>query len=128
VVLRRLRPALVVVVLALGVFAGCGDETPDNNAAASTTTGAAATMNFYGIVTDEAGAPVEHAALEIISQDGYAVPELAVVTNAEGAYDGPPLRVGRYTVNVTADGFAKATKDAAIEEGKATELDFQLSR
>ena len=121
------------LLLALGLVVGAcgaGDEAPRSDADSTTTSGAAAVQNeiFFGTVTDPDGAPVQHAALEIISQDGHAVPELAVVTGADGKYDGPPLQPGIYTINVTAEGFAKATKDATIEDGKPTQVDFQLGR
>lgn len=84
-------------------------------------------VKFFGTVTSAAGAPVEHAALEIVSKDGYPVPELAVVTNAEGAYEGPPLQPGGYTVKVSAEGFQPASKEASLARGAATRVDFVLT-
>jgi hypothetical protein len=106
----------------------CGDN---GNPVASTGTTSSVTSSrsqFVGTITDGAGAPVEHAALEIISKDGYPVPEVAVVTDASGAFEGPPLPHGDYTIKATAEGYQPASQDAALTAAKTTQVDFVLAR
>ena len=58
---------------------------------------------------------------------GPAVPEIAIVSDANGHYQWP-LRAGRYELTVVAEGYQRVSKKVAVRAGEVTTLDFVLSR
>jgi hypothetical protein len=82
-----------------------------------------------GRIVNEDGGAVEGASVLAAPLDpgGPAVPEMVVVSNAEGRYQWP-LRAGRYEITVVADGYQRASKRVAVNATETATLDFVLSR
>jgi len=78
-----------------------------------------------GHVVDAAGAPVQGAHVEITSATTHEAN--AVKTNGEGYYLLPPLTPGFYSINATADTFARVTVEALkLEVGGSRTVDLTL--
>jgi hypothetical protein len=82
-----------------------------------------------GRITNEDGRAVEGASVLAVSlaPNGPAVPEMVVVSDAEGRYRWP-LRAGSYEIAVVADGYQRASKTVAVTTSEIATLDFVLSR
>jgi hypothetical protein len=82
-----------------------------------------------GRITNDDGNAVEGAAVVAASLDpnGPAIPEIAIVSDANGRYEWP-LRSGRYELTVVAEGYERASKRVEVSSGKIATLDFVLSR
>jgi hypothetical protein len=82
-----------------------------------------------GRITNDDGNAVEGAAVVAASLDpsGPAIPELAIVSDANGRYQWP-LRAGRYELTVVAEGYQRVSKKVAVSAGEVATLDFVLSR
>jgi hypothetical protein len=74
--------------------------------------------------TAVAEATVLAASLDV---DGPAVPELAIVSDANGRYEWP-LRAGRYELTVIAEGYQRLSRRVSVSAGKVATLDFVLPR
>jgi hypothetical protein len=78
-----------------------------------------------GTVTDPTGAVVPNTAVHIVASSTGVVRD--AVTNSAGLYTAPNLGSGRYTVTVSAAGFAAQTKnDVVLSVGATRELDFTM--
>jgi hypothetical protein len=104
-----------------------GDEQPAvGDAAAGTVAGA-----VHGVVRAPDGHPVPGVLVAATSIDvpSRAVPELAVVTDAAGAYEWP-LQPGRYRLEATVAGVGSASAEVAVTdvltEGRGPTVDLQL--
>ena len=64
--------------------------------------------SITGTVTDATGADVPNAALSLLNTDVGLT--LKGTTDGKGGYTFTPLRIGHYTLSVTAPGFAKTTQ------------------
>lgn len=82
-----------------------------------------------GRITNEDGNAIEGASVTAASLDpnGPAVPEMAIVSDANGRYEWP-LPEGRYELTVAADGYERASKRVSVTRGNVATLDFVLSR
>ena len=80
---------------------------------------------ILGTVTDPTGATVPNAAIVITNTETGVARNSA--TNSDGQYVAPDLKIGTYTIRVTASGF-KATeqKNVVLAVGDRTRLDFKL--
>jgi len=65
--------------------------------------------SISGTVQDSSGAVVANAQVTLLNTDQGIT--LEVKTNSTGAYTFSPVRIGHYTVSVTAQGFAKTTQE-----------------
>ena len=103
---------------------GGGDEPRSSD----TDAGTGVVTGVGGMVRSSAGTPVTGALVVPVSADQphQAVPEMAVVTDAEGRYVWS-LRPGAYDVTVSADGHRPATRHVVVTEGQTAPLDFDLS-
>ena len=68
-----------------------------------------------GVVTDNQGAAVPGATVTIKNEDTGV--ESVLVTNSSGAYTGPPLVLGRYSVTVDLTGFKKMVSSGILLQG-----------
>jgi len=68
-----------------------------------------------GVVTDPQGSPVPGATVTVHNQDTGV--DTTLVTNSAGAYNTPPLVLGRYVVTVDLEGFKKAVSSEIVLEG-----------
>ncbi len=75
-------------------------------------------------VTDPSGATVENAAVSVRQLDTNH--SSAGLTDREGRFRFPYLRVGRYQVTVSKPGFSAATRDVALTVGSAYDLETPL--
>lgn len=82
-----------------------------------------------GRITNEDGSAIEGASVLAapIDPGGPAIPEMTIVSDAEGRYQWP-LRAGRYEITVVADGYQRVSKQVAVTASENVTLDFVLSR
>ncbi|MBI4469927.1 MAG: TonB-dependent receptor [Acidobacteria bacterium] len=86
-------------------------------------TGAA---TIQGAITDSAGAAIQGAKIESRNLETGVV--IKAVTNDAGLYRLTGLVPGRYGINVTATGFARAeTPEVRVEVGQIARLDYSLT-
>jgi len=87
------------------------------------------TEGVAGQITNEDGSAVEGASVLAAPLDpgGPAIPEIAIVSYAMGRYQWP-LRAGRYSITVVADGYQRGSKEVAVKAAEITTLDFVLAR
>ena len=106
-----MKTALIIgaLVLAAVTFAATRRGGPDEPVSAADTGAAARPLQrgVVGTVVDPSGQPVSGALVSAESLDGAPVPELGVMTDAEGRYAWP-LQPGRYRITVTAEGHRRA--------------------
>ena len=78
-----------------------------------------------GVVSDAQGSPVPGATVTIKNEETGV--ETAHTTNEAGAYNSPPLVLGRYTVTVDLSGFKKSvTSGILLQGGDAFRIDVTL--
>jgi hypothetical protein len=81
---------------------------------------------LLGTVTDPSGAAVPNAAITITSTDTGVTRN--VTSNSDGQFLAPELRIGNYTVRVSATGFKVAEqKNLMLAVGDRRRLDFTLT-
>jgi hypothetical protein len=82
------------------------------------------TGNLSGQVTDTSGAVVRGVTLSLAGEEtGYT---RTVQSEADGNYVFPDLPIGKYTLTVTAAGFATEKEEETISVGSRTRSDFHL--
>lgn len=77
-----------------------------------------------GAVTDQAGAPVGSARINIVNRDGRLTRNL--ISSNEGNYSAAALPPGSYKVIVEATGFSPLERMAAVETGITTTVNLML--
>jgi carboxypeptidase family protein len=77
-----------------------------------------------GVVTDEQGNAIPRATVTIHSVETGV--DTVLVTNDAGAYQSPPLVLGRYTVTVNLTGFKKATTEMLLSGGDLARRDLTI--
>jgi hypothetical protein len=78
-----------------------------------------------GTVQDASGAVVPNADVTLLNTDQGIT--LETKTNSNGGYTFSPVRIGRYTLTVTAQGFAKTTqKNLTVNVAQFLEVNVQL--
>ena len=81
---------------------------------------------FLGTVTDQSGATVSGATVEITNVDTGVTRSLT--TDAAGAYNAPSMPLGNYKFHVEFMGFKTVDRTGVVlEVGKETKVDFTLS-
>jgi hypothetical protein len=81
--------------------------------------------SITGTVTDPTGAVVPNAQVSLLNTDQGIT--LQTHTSASGGYTFAPVRIGHYTITVTATGFAKTTQtNLTIQVAQALEVDVTL--
>jgi hypothetical protein len=79
-----------------------------------------------GIITDPSGAPVSRASVVIHNLETGS--ERRLLTDASGNYSAPSITVGRYSVTVTAQGFAPQNRQGVeLVIGQAARVNIQLT-
>ena len=68
-----------------------------------------------GVVTDAQGSAVPGATVTVHNQDTGV--DTVLTTNDAGAYNSPPLVLGRYVVSVDLEGFKKAVSSEILLQG-----------
>jgi hypothetical protein len=78
-----------------------------------------------GTVRDQAGNPLPEVFVQAVPVDPTAgpVPDIAIVTDAEGRYVWP-LPPGRYQLSIAPATAASQTKEVVVEAGKRTSVNF----
>ena len=107
----RLFARLLVAVLGLIALGG--------------TVGFAQSGQITGHITDQQGAAIPDAAVQIVNQDRDFKREAK--TNSEGTYSVPYLPAGRYQVSAQREGFSGANRTIQLTVGQSFVLDFQLT-
>jgi hypothetical protein len=110
------HPAVRNVRLLMALVIGC--------LAVSVSPGVAQTAQLSGFVVDASDAVVEGALVVIANSETGQVRE--VRTNGDGQYVSAALSNGRYTVTVSAPGFATVTRAILLDVAQAARLDFRL--
>ena len=81
---------------------------------------------ILGTVRDQSGGVVPNAVVTLTNEGTHVT--LKTVTNAEGVYQFPALRIGNYTVSAESVGFAKAANSGvALNIQQRLVLDFTLT-
>jgi hypothetical protein len=82
-----------------------------------------------GRVTNDDGSAIAGATVLAASVDpnGPAVPEIAIVSDADGRYEWP-LRAGRYELTVLAEGYERGSRVVEVKAREVARLDFRLAR
>ena len=119
------------VCVVLGV-AACAQPTQPNSPVIAGDDGSPVRSLAEGVtgqVRDEAGAAVAGAMLvpRSLDADGPPIPEIAILSNADGRYAWP-LRPGRYELAVVVDGENRLSRPVAVKPGETATLDFVLPR
>jgi iron complex outermembrane receptor protein len=82
--------------------------------------------NVAGVVLDQAGKTVQNASV-VVKNDATGATK-TVTTGPDGRFSAPGLPLGAYTIEVSASGFAKATRAALqIAGGAAQDISISLS-
>jgi hypothetical protein len=84
----------------------------------------AQTGRMRGQIVDATGAVIPGASITVKNSSGLVV---SATSDGVGAYDVKNLAPGKYTVSVTAKGFAPTTKDIEIGAGQLKEIDIPLA-
>lgn len=121
------RPALGAL-LCFACAPAADQAVSSSRAGAPAATAATATAGVRGHVTDAAGKPVADVRVtaQSIDQPPRAVPEMASVTGADGAYRWP-LRPGRYRLRFFADGYHDAAAEVTVPASGEATLDLRLA-
>ncbi|MCU1254283.1 MAG: Cna B-type protein [Candidatus Angelobacter sp.] len=82
------------------------------------------TGRLRGQIVDATGAVIPGASITVKNSSGLVV---SATSDGVGAYDVKNLAPGKYTVSVTAKGFAPTTKDVEIGAGQLKEIDIPLA-
>ena len=77
-----------------------------------------------GQIVDATGAVIPGASITVKNSSGLAI---TATSDGAGAYDIKNLAPGKYTVAVTAKGFAPTTKDVEIAAGQLKDFDIPLA-
>ena len=81
--------------------------------------------SITGTVTDSTGAVVPNAAVTLVNTDVGL--NLKNTTDSKGGYTFSPLRIGHYTVSVTAPGFEKTTQEnVTVNVAQTLQVNVQL--
>jgi Carboxypeptidase regulatory-like domain len=120
---------LLSLCLIFGTGFCANPSGPDRPVTGGTAAAGQRSEGVSGRITNEDGRSVEGASVlaSPLEPSGPAVPEMAVVSDADGRYQWP-LRPGRYEITVVADGYGRVSKIAAVTASGSTTLDFVLSR
>src|SRR6185312_7207540 len=82
------------------------------------------TGRLRGQIVDATGAVIPGASITVKNSSGLV---LSVTSDGTGAYDVKNLAPGKYTISVTAKGFAPTTKEIQIAAGQLNETDIPLA-
>ncbi|HEY2499799.1 MAG TPA: carboxypeptidase regulatory-like domain-containing protein [Candidatus Angelobacter sp.] len=87
--------------------------------------GQSSLTHIHGQVTDATGAVIPGATITVKNSSGLVV---SATSNGAGEYNIGNLVPGKYTISVTAKGFAPATQEAevAIDQEKSTNITLQI--
>lgn len=81
--------------------------------------------SISGLVQDPSGAVVPNAQVELLNTDQGIT--LSTTTSGSGEYTFSPVRIGHYTLSVTAPGFSKTTQEnLQVNVSQALHLNVQL--
>src|SRR5258708_1763861 len=82
------------------------------------------TGRLRGQIVDATGAVIPRASITVKNSSGLVV---SATSDGVGAYDVKNLAPGKYTVSVTAKGFAPTTKEVEIAAGQSKDVDIPLA-
>ncbi|MGC2745808.1 MAG: carboxypeptidase regulatory-like domain-containing protein [Candidatus Angelobacter sp.] len=82
------------------------------------------TGRLRGQIVDATGAVIPGASITLKNSSGLVV---SATSDGAGAYDVKNLAPGKYTVSVTAKGFAPTTKEVEIAAGQLKDIDIPLA-
>lgn len=127
--MRPLQSLCLCLIVGTGLCAS--PSSPDRSAGGGTGNSTVSQLKegVTGRITNDDGTAIEGAAVVAASVDpgGPAIPEIAIVSDAQGRYQWP-LRAGRYELTAVAEGYQRASKKVAVSAGEVATLDFVLSR
>src|SRR5579859_5367792 len=83
----------------------------------------APTGHLRGQIVDQTGAVIPGAAITVKNSSGLVV---SATSDSAGAYDVKNLAAGKYTVSVTAKGFAPTTKEVEIADSQLKQVDIPM--
>ncbi len=89
------------------------------------TVGFAQSGQISGRVTDQQGAVIPDAAVQIVNQDRNFKRD--TTTNNQGTYSASYLPAGKYEVNVKKEGFSSGNRVVQLAVGQALVLDIQMT-
>jgi hypothetical protein len=84
----------------------------------------ASTGRLHGQIVDATGAVIPGASITVKNSSGLVV---SVTSDGAGAYDVRNLAPGKYTVSVTAKGFAPTTQEIEIAAGQQKQADIPMA-
>jgi hypothetical protein len=107
----RLLARLLITALGLAALGG--------------TVGFAQSGQISGRVTDQQGAVIPGAAVQIVNQDRNLKRDTK--TDSQGAYSAPYLPAGKYALRVQKEGFSSGDRVVQLAVGQALVLDIQMT-
>ncbi|HEY1525313.1 MAG TPA: carboxypeptidase regulatory-like domain-containing protein [Candidatus Angelobacter sp.] len=84
----------------------------------------AGTGRLHGQIVDATGAVIPGASITVKNSSGLVV---SVTSDGAGAYDVRNLTPGKYTISVTAKGFAPTTQEIEIADGQQKQADIPMA-
>jgi antitoxin (DNA-binding transcriptional repressor) of toxin-antitoxin stability system len=129
----RKRSHLVFALLLAALGAACHDprQAAVSGGGSSSEAPRGSTARGEGVegLVTAGGKPVADLLVTAASLDQptRAIPELAVLTGADGRYFWP-LSPGRYRLSVSPEGFQSASGTATVEAGRRAVVNFELAR
>jgi len=110
----KIQVHLLAILLLLGV-SGAGGAVAQQSVTSAT---------LSGHIEDATGAGVAAATVTVVNLETGQI--LTTASDPDGSYRFPYLRVGRYSVSVTAEGFSKVTRQLTASVGQTLDLPVQL--
>lgn len=87
--------------------------------------GLAQSGQISGVVTDQRGAAIPDAGVQIVNQDRNFKRD--TVTNSQGAYSASYLPAGKYEINVQKEGLSSGARVIQLTVGQALVVDIQMT-
>jgi hypothetical protein len=124
--LAQAGPLFALFLFGWSVFSYDDKDTPLKSTGKGDA-GSEIVQGIAGRITDSSGQPIAGASVQpkSLDEEGQPIPEIFVVTDAEGRYSWR-LFPGKYEVSVSAAGYRGDTKEATVKPKQKTILDFTL--
>lgn len=114
---KFLLTALITVLLSTYSITACAVHSKNMNG------------SINGVVTDEAGRPIEGVGVGIDQTTAQGpIREILPVTNEEGKFAWPALPPGTYTLRASKSGYKSQTQTVEVKDDETAKVEFKLQR
>jgi hypothetical protein len=119
-----------LVAASMAQDAGGEPNQPVTSTAPTVPTKPDQASRLVGVVVDERGTPLEGVVIQVVPAGPSAgpVPDIAIVTDAQGRFEWPPLSEGRYMVMVEPEGYIPEGQEARLPAKRSAQLTFRMRR